>query len=86
MGDSMRLRGGESGGRLGDPPLLGPGDLLRGEGGGFRRGEGSLGRFGPSFSISALTLSVLELSLFEETATGFGGGETFFSNDNVNVA
>lgn len=35
----MRLRGGESGGRLGDPPLLGPGDLLRGEGGGFRRGE-----------------------------------------------
>ena len=41
-GESIRRRGGESGSRLGDPPLRATGDLLRGEGGGFRRGEAEI--------------------------------------------
>ena len=46
----------------------------------------SLCLLGPSFSASALVLSVLGASLFGAAAIGFGGGESFCRGGNVNFA
>ena len=46
----------------------------------------SLCRFGPSFSPSALTLSVLGTSLFGALAMAFRGGDSFCLGGNVNLA
>ena len=46
----------------------------------------SLCRFGPSFSPSALTLSVLGMSLFGALTMAFRGGDSFCLGGNVNLA
>lgn len=84
LGEPGLRRGGESGNLLGDAPLLGRGDRLLGESTVFRCGEVSLGRLGPSFSMSAL--SDFEASLFGALETGLGGGDTFRRGGSVNFA
>lgn len=77
IGEPSLRRGGESGNLLGDAPLLGRGERLLGEITVFRCGEVSLGRLGPSFSMSAPALSDFGVSLFGAVETGLGGSDTF---------
>jgi len=77
IGEPGLRRGEESGNLLGDAPLLGRGERFLGESAVFRGEEVSLGRLGPSFSMSPPVLSDFGASIFGALETGLGGGDTF---------